>query len=187
METIINSLLNKPLAFILTIGGILFLGLSGLRKLFNIETEKTNSKRLFISGILLLLLGIPLYYFAEKTNDTKLRVKLLKVEFFQNDKSTRCNAPFTLHIRETYKINANDGAKLKKIIISQDNFIQQDFKYQDSDGNFVINYCFRPDIERNIKAMIISSSGKASDIFQYKISTIDLENIKENAPELSKY
>ena len=79
----VNSFLEKNLPFIITIGGITFLGLSGLNKFFNVKVNPANSKRLFIAGISLLIIGIPIYYLGQNKDSSKLDIDLIKVEFFE--------------------------------------------------------------------------------------------------------
>jgi hypothetical protein len=187
MEEIINSLLEKPLAFIITIGGIIFLGLSGLTKIFQIEIDTKNSKRLFFAGIFLIIIGIPIYYFGTNHITPDLKVQLLKIELFENDTGHTCNNSYPVHVRETYKIDGVRGEKLTKVILNQKQLNTQDIHYQDLEGNFAINYCFKPNTERIYKVVIISNSGKISQIVKYKVSTLNQPEIIKNAPELSEY
>lgn len=187
MEEVINSLLEKPLAFIITIGGIIFLGLSGLTRIFQIEIDTKNSKRLFFAGIFLIIVGVPIYYIGAKNVSPDLKVQLLKIELFENDIGHTCSSSHPLHIRETYKIEGVEGEKLTKVILNQKQLQTQDIHYQDSKGNFAINYCFKPNTERIFKAVIISNSGKTSQIIKYKVSTLNEPEIIKNAPELSEY
>lgn len=186
MEDIFNSLLNKPLAFIITIGGIIFLGLSGLSKVFKIEINTKNSKRLFIAGLILVFVGIPIYYFGEKQLSADLDARLLRVEFFNNDLGHNCNDDF-IHIRETYKIKNAEGEKFTKVILKQGELHSQDIKFQDNSGNFVVNYCFRPNFERAFRIVILSSSGKSSNVIKYNVSSKETNLIQENAPALTEY
>lgn len=187
MYELLSSLLDKPLAFIITVSGIIFLGLSGLTKIINIEIDTRNSKRLFIAGISLVILGIPIYYYSKIQVSSELTVDLLKVEFFKNDKGHTCSAPFNLHVRETYEVEGSRGEKLTKVILNQNTVRTQEINYQDSEGNFAVNYCFKPNIERVFKIVIISNSGKTSNMLQYKVASVNQDEIQENAPELSTY
>ena len=187
MEEIIKSLLDKPLAFILTIGGIIFLGLSGLTKFFKIEIDQKNSKRLFIAGITLVVIGIPIYYLSENQISPELEAKLLKIELYENDVGHTCPPPYNIHVRETYHIEGADGEKLTKVILNQKKLHTQDIRFQDSEGNFAINYCGEPNKERTYKIVIVSNSGKTSQMIKYTVSTLNEDEIIENAPELSIY
>ncbi|MBD8490998.1 hypothetical protein IFO69_19755 [Echinicola sp. CAU 1574] len=186
MEEIINSLLDKPLAFIITIGGIIFLGLSGITKAFKIEVDRKNSIRLFWAGLSLLIIGIPIYYLGDNQLSPDLDVKLLKVEFFKNDAGHICEESL-IHIRETYQIKNAEGEKFTKVILSQGGIHSQDIIYQDKSGNYAINYCYNPDFERTFRTVIMSSSGKTSNIIKYKISSEDVSQIQEQAPRLVRY
>jgi hypothetical protein len=186
MEEIINLLLGKPLAFIITIGGIMFLGLSGLTKAFKIEVDTKNSKRLFWAGISLVIIGIPIYYFGEKQLSPDLDVKLLKVEFFKNDSGHNCGETF-IHIRETFQIKNAEGERFTKVILKQGGIHSQDIIYQDNKGDFAINYCYKPDFERTFRVVVMSSSGKTSGVIKYSVSSKDISQIQENAPDLITY
>lgn len=186
MEDIFSILLNKPLAFIITIGGVIFLGLSGLNKVFKIEINPKNSKRLFIAGLTLVFIGIPIYYFGEKKLSADLDASLLKIEFFNNDSGHNCNNNF-IHIRETYKIKNAEGEKFTKVILKQGELHSQEIKFQDNNGNFVVNYCFRPNFERTFRVVILSSSGKSSNVIKYNVSSKETNLIQENAPALTEY
>jgi hypothetical protein len=186
MEEIINIVLDKPLAFIITIGGIIFLGLSGLTKAFKIEVDTKNSKRLFWAGISLVIIGIPIYYFGEKQLSPDLDVKLLKVEFFKNDSGHNCDETF-IHIRETFQIKNAEGEGFTKVILKQGGIGSQDIIYQDNNGNYAINYCHNPDFERVFRIVIMSSSGKTSNVIRYKVTSKDISQVQENAPPLVKY
>lgn len=179
-----NLLLEKPLAFIITISGIILLCFSGLNKFFKIEINELKSKRLLISGFILFIIGIPLYYITEKGEQENITVKLIKIDFFKNDAGHTCDSRF-LHIRETFKIENVKGEKIAKIILNGDTIKTQSVLYQDIDKNFAINYCYLPKTQRNMKVMFITSSGKKSNLIEYTINSST--NIKEKAPQLSKY
>lgn len=187
MEEILKLLLEKPLAFILTIGGILFLGLSGLTRFFKVTVHPANSKRLFMAGICLVLIGIPIYYFVDNTDSQKLEVELLKVEYFKNDMGLICDSETSINVRETLRIENVNGEKLVKVILNGNKMRYQDIVYQDADKNFAINYCFQKGLERNIKSMVITNSGKASNLIEYEINTTNPESAQETAPSLSNY
>lgn len=187
MEDIIRILLEKPLAFIVTIGGILFLGLSGLTKVFRIEVDPTNSKRLFIAGILLIVIGIPIYYFGKQPMDRSLDAELISIALYRNDEGHTCPPPHTIHIRETYKISDEKGARYYKAILNQTELKTRSIEYVDQNGNYALNYCISPGTDRTISAMIISSTGKSSDLFEYQISSNGEIKIESSAPSLSKY
>jgi len=186
MEDIINLLLDKPLAFIVTIGGIVFLGLSGLNKVFKVEVNTKNSIRLFWAGISLIIIGLPIYYYGEKQISPDLDVELLKVELFKNDVGHNCDKDF-IHIRETFQIKNAEGERFTKVILSQGAIHSQDVKYLDNEGNFAINYCFKNNFERTFRIVIISSSGKTSNVIKYSVSSKDINSIQENAPKLIGY
>lgn len=186
MHEILNSLLDKPLAFIVTLGGIIFLGLSGITKFFKVEIDTKNSKRLFWAGIFLIIIGLPIYYFGENQFSNTLNVELIDVSFYKNDSGHDCGENY-IHIRETFKIKNAQGEKLTKIILEQNGIHSQNIIYQDKEGDFAINYCYDPNVERVFKILFISSSGKTSNIINYKISLKDISQLKDNAPSLIKY
>lgn len=185
MQEIINYLLQKPLAFIISLSGIIFLGFSGLTKFFQVEIEKTNSKRLFIAGMTLIIIGIPIYYLIDNKKPNNLHVELLEVDFYQNDEGHSCN-PSMLHIRETFKIDNVNGEKIFKVILNTEQPIAQEIIYKDEQGRYVLNSCFKPNFKQQLKVIIITNSGKSSKILNY---TINSENRtpKINAPRLNKF
>lgn len=185
MEEILNSLLEKPLAFILSLGGIIFLGLSGLTKFFQVEVEKTNSKRLFYAGIALIIVGIPIYYFIDNEGSNDLDVELVSILFYDNDEGHTCD-PSMLHIREIYEIDNTNGERLFKVILNSNKPVVQEILYQDELGRYALNYCFRKEFEQSFNVIIITNSGKSSEVVSY---TVDTKNVstKENAPRLSKF
>jgi uncharacterized protein YjeT (DUF2065 family) len=185
MEEILNSLLEKPLAFILAIGGIIFLGLSGLTKFFQIEIDKTNSKRLFIAGLALILVGIPIYYFIDNKDSSELIAELVDTSFYQNYEGHTCN-PKMLHVRETFEIDNVNGEKLFKVVLSTDEPIVKEIIYHDKLGRYAIDYCFKRNFDQHFDILLVTNSGKSSKVIDY---TIDSNNVnpKENAPSLSKF
>ena len=186
MNEIINSFLDKPLAFIITIDGILFLGLSGLTKAFKIKIDTNSCKRLFLMGISLVIIGFSICFFGKKEVSPELDVKLLKVEFFKNDVGHTCGEDL-VHIRETFHIKHAAGEKFTKVILKQGGISSRDINYQDINGDFVLNYCYDPNLERTFRIVIISSSGKTSNVIKYKITPKDISQIQEYAPPVVEY
>jgi len=148
MEEIFNNLLEKPLAFLITIFGILFLGLSGLTKLFQIEIDKKNSSRLFIAGMALIIAGIPIYYFVENKDSTKLSVELINISYYENDSGHNCSGSSNIHIRETFKINNTKDEKLFKIILNSKTPIAREILYKDSNSNMLLIIVFHLILKR---------------------------------------